>query len=325
MGKIVSFIEQTLFRNPLSYFSVIAATQKQPPLHVYQEVITLLRYLTQEYHPKYGFGTVCCNVYDTAWVSMVAKGTNGQKVWVFPECFQAILETQYSDGGWEPEGGDFDRIAGTLASILALKIHLNKETDNQKKQDINKRIFMATEFLNKHLPQLRAAAATEVPIGAELWFPKMLELLEREGISLESTSVLAWLLPIREKKLAKFPIEALYRPVLTSAAHSLEAFVDIADFGKLHHLKSFGSMLASPSSTAAYLIYSPTWDEDAESYLRHVISFGSGCRSGRVPATFPTHIFELAWVCFPFSFLWSMYNGNLSISKGFYQYFSEWS
>ncbi|KAL8784071.1 MAG: hypothetical protein Q9213_004198 [Squamulea squamosa] len=54
-------------------------------------------------------------------------------------------------------------------------------------------------------------------------------------------------------------------------------------------------MFASPSSTAAYLIRSSQWDEDAERYLKWAIETGSGKRNGSVPNVFPSTNFEIIW------------------------------
>lgn len=54
--------------------------------------------------------------------------------------------------------------------------------------------------------------------------------------------------------------------------------------------------MASPASTAAYLIHASTWDEEAERYVRKVIVEGQGNGVGGVPSVFPTTIFEMTWV-----------------------------
>lgn len=55
-------------------------------------------------------------------------------------------------------------------------------------------------------------------------------------------------------------------------------------------------MMASPSSTAAYLMYTSEWDNEAEDYLRHVIKDGPGRGTGAVPSAFPSTYFEYSWV-----------------------------
>ncbi|KAM4055508.1 ent-kaur-16-ene synthase [Hirsutella rhossiliensis] len=55
-------------------------------------------------------------------------------------------------------------------------------------------------------------------------------------------------------------------------------------------------MMASPSSTAAYLINASRWNEEAEAYLRHVVKAGTGHGDGGIPGTFPTTYFEYSWI-----------------------------
>ncbi|KAF9894881.1 hypothetical protein FE257_004502 [Aspergillus nanangensis] len=281
-----------------------AQKQSEAGCNPQQEAIALLEYLAQDHHPEHGFGAVSSSVYDTAWVSMIEKaGADGEKFWLFKECYDFLLNAQCEDGGWAANAVLFDRTAHTLAGLLAVKKHLDREEDPQNCQNWRERISKAIEFLNQALPHLPAAAVTELTIGAELWLPKMLELLEKEDIHLDSASVLLWILPCRDKKLSRFPIETLYQPVVTSVSHSLEALIGYADLNRVSQLKSCGSMMGSPSSTAAYLIHSSTWDDDAEAYLHRAIHSSSACRDGGVPSTYPTTVFERAWI--PVNFLMS--------------------
>ncbi|KAH8892550.1 hypothetical protein GQ53DRAFT_746074 [Thozetella sp. PMI_491] len=55
-------------------------------------------------------------------------------------------------------------------------------------------------------------------------------------------------------------------------------------------------MMASPSSTAAYLMHVTDWDDEVETYLKHVIQYGVGSNSGAVPSAFPSMFFEYTWV-----------------------------
>ncbi|KAF9894241.1 hypothetical protein FE257_007743 [Aspergillus nanangensis] len=88
----------------------------------------------------------------------------------------------------------------------------------------------------------------------------------------------------------------LHRSFPGSAAYSLEAFIGDVDFVQFQPQLSVGGMLGSPSSTAAYLIHSSDWDGAAEAYLHRVLSCGSGRGAGSAPGTYPTTVFELAWV-----------------------------
>ncbi|KAL8679406.1 MAG: hypothetical protein Q9186_004317 [Xanthomendoza sp. 1 TL-2023] len=55
-------------------------------------------------------------------------------------------------------------------------------------------------------------------------------------------------------------------------------------------------MMASPASTAAYLMNVTVWDVEAERYLRDTVQHCHGQGSGGVPSAFLTPIVEIAWV-----------------------------
>jgi hypothetical protein len=61
------------------------------------------------------------------------------------------------------------------------------------------------------------------------------------------------------------------------------------------HLRD-GSMMGSPSSTAAYLMNVSQWDDAAERYLRDAIENGNRLYEGMVTNVFPISTFEFAWV-----------------------------
>ncbi|KAF7904155.1 hypothetical protein EAF00_001489 [Botryotinia globosa] len=72
--------------------------------------------------------------------------------------------------------------------------------------------------------------------------------------------------------MAKFHPEVLYRPTKTTLLHSLEAFIGKIDFDRIVHHKIHGHFMASPSSTAAYLMNCSVWDQETEVYLRSAIT-----------------------------------------------------
>jgi hypothetical protein len=88
----------------------------------------------------------------------------------------------------------------------------------------------------------------------------------------------------------------LYRKSPTNLVHSLEAFVGTIDYNRVHHQVNDGSRMASPSSTAGYLIYVPSWDDAAEDYLHTVQNQCPEYNSGGFPSAFPTSIFAVFWV-----------------------------
>ncbi|ORY10760.1 hypothetical protein BCR34DRAFT_654185 [Clohesyomyces aquaticus] len=107
-------------------------------------------------------------------------------------------------------------------------------------------------------------------VGLEVLVPNLLRLLEIQGVKFDFPARKA-LMALNEVKWTKLG-PALTSPTPTTLIHTLEAFFGTLDFDKVkHHKIPNGSMLASPSSTVAYLMNSSTWDEEAEAYLRAVL------------------------------------------------------
>ncbi|PWY71149.1 hypothetical protein BO83DRAFT_427767 [Aspergillus eucalypticola CBS 122712] len=268
-------------------------SEQRVQVSYHQEATTLLQYLGQDHHPDHGFGAVSASIYDTAWVSMVKKPVIGREMaWAFIECFKFLSEAHCEDGGWDANAVLFDCIACTLAGLLALKKHLTEEKDHTSRQALDEKISRATHFLRQALPKLPAAVAYELPIGAELWLPKMLELIEEKRIHLDNAAVLAWILLAQDRRISRFPIESLHEKGFTSVAHSLEGLIGYADFNRVSMLKTCGSMMGSPFATAAYLIYSEKWDADAEAYIRRALNSPCAGQNGGVPSTYQTTVFE---------------------------------
>ncbi|KAL8799889.1 MAG: hypothetical protein Q9182_005546 [Xanthomendoza sp. 2 TL-2023] len=97
---------------------------------------------------------------------------------------------------------------------------------------------------------------------------------------------------MRDSKMTRFHPSIIYSATQTTLLHSLEALIGLIDFDRINHHKINGSMMASPSSTAAYLIYATAWDSDSEDYLRHVLSASEGAGEGGVPSALH---FEIIW------------------------------
>ena len=231
--------------------------------------------------------------YDTAWVAMTEKkGEDGKLRPLFPEAYEYLKQTQSDDGSWAAETSDADGIVNTLAALLALK--RQERQFEEMRADNERRCRAAEDSLRRMLGQWDLDAADRV--GLEILVPNMLRLLETEGISFDFPSRKP-LMALNEAKLARLgPI--LTSPVQTTLIHTLEAFVGTLDFDKVkHHKMPNGSMLASPSSTAAYLMNSSVWDNDAEAYLRTVFDQKSAIgHKGGFPSAFPSTLFEVSWV-----------------------------
>ncbi|KAI1500522.1 terpene synthase family protein [Biscogniauxia marginata] len=248
-----------------------------------------------ECHDKtYGFGSMSASVYDTAWVSLVSKSDDNGRCWLFPQCFHYICMTQLDDGSWGPKVSQVDGILNTAASLLALQVHVKDPLQIQdiSHQELEKRIAVASEALQTQLSEWNVATSTHV--GFEIIVPAMLGLLEREGISFSFPGK-DKLRKLNSIKMSRFKPELLYSQYKTTMIHSLESFAGKIDFDRVSHHKVHGAMMASPSATAAYLINSSQWDEEAESYLRHLAEKDSEIIGG-VPSAYPSTYFEYTWL-----------------------------
>ncbi|KAK2763882.1 hypothetical protein FQN54_009500 [Arachnomyces sp. PD_36] len=254
----------------------------------------LFESFANSYHPTYGLGTMSSNIYDTAWVSMVRKPTDGQHVWAFPAAFDALLQHQTPDGSWGGTVSELDSIASTLAGLLALHKHAAHSVEAEA-HDIQARILKAKQFLNTALKSLDHLLATcTLPVSLELRLPALLDLLEAEGHTFDYDRT--YLTNLQSRKLSKINLDAVFNGPQSSLLHSVEVLIGKIDFQRLAQHKVLGSILASPSATAAYLMYNPVWDEEAEAYLQCAISNGAGLGSGLVAAGYPTTVFEWSWV-----------------------------
>ena len=232
------------------------------------------------------------SVYDTAWLAMICKGDT----WLFPECFEYLLETQGSDGSWPAYASETDGIVNTMAAVVALKKHEATPGLNciPPCDDVTSRVSKAEKCLRAKLQDWDVSGT--VHVGFEVLVPTLLELLEKDCDRFEFPGRCA-LMVLNESKLSRLRPEALYGERRTTLLHSLEAFVGRINFDQVsHHLSENGSMMASPSATAAYLMNCSHWDESAERYLLDVVALGTGRGNGGVPDVFPSSVFEIAWV-----------------------------
>lgn len=239
-------------------------------------------------------GSATVAVYDTAWVSMVSKVEGDQETWLFPECFQYLLGSQLPNGGWECYSSRDDGLLNTLAALLAMKTHTKAcgLMIHANLPDIEPRILSARTYIQESLHHWNIDESMQV--GFEILVPALLSMLQKEDIHFEFPGQQK-LDAMNARKLLNLSPEMLYNTPAT-LLHSLEAFIGRVDFDRVGCYKTLGSLMASPASTAAFLMHSSVWDIDAESYLRNVIHNGSGKGNGGVPCVFPMPIFEITWV-----------------------------
>lgn len=283
----------------------------------------LLATLIHKHDSHYGLGTMTCSVYDTAWVSIVTKTVAGIPQYAFPSSFIAVLEAQLPDGSWDGHfkhqdskltydmnstsvtGSAFlaDRILSTMAALYALNLHaslpLQISPNRLPQPNLEIRILSAATCLKRMLTLWRVDTCKAV--GFEILCPTLLGLLASQGHIFDFPAK-STLLKIRSAKLARVSLKDIYEHAPSALIHSLEAFhdrhPDEFDVTKVRHHMIGGSMMASPAATASYLIKAPSWDDEAEAYLRMVIECGEGMGTGAVPSAYPSTNFELLWVSF---------------------------
>jgi hypothetical protein len=238
---------------------------------------------------------------------MVPNRSGEGNPWLFPESFTYILEQQGPDGGWDALGQSSreakysdsiwvpDCIIHSLPGLLALCRHLRLATSkggDKVPDDTLSRIFRAKIFLDSKLNIWDLDRTGH--FGFDLLVPVLLQLLEDEGLTFNFPAK-AELLQ-RYEAASNVDLRWLYNGPCRVPLFCLEAFIGKLDFSRLGHLVTKAGVTASPASTAAYLIYSPTWSDQGETYLRHVLNHGQARENGAVGGVFPLELFEPSWV-----------------------------
>ncbi|KAI0850465.1 Ent-kaurene synthase [Daldinia vernicosa] len=245
--------------------------------------------------PYHGSSSMTMSIYDTAWVAMVIKTENqGNETvsrWVYPQCFQQLLKSQTSEGSFGKNSVEVDGILNTMAAVLALqKLGANPMVLGAiTVSDLAARISRGCAYLQEKLQTWDVCSTCHV--GFEILVPTLLDLLAKEGMDFKFPGF-GPLMDMNARKLSKFSEGSLYSPHQTTLLHSLEGFIGKINFDRMSHHLRHGAMMASPSSTAAYLMNASKWSEDAEAYLRFVVD----ASNGGVPSAFPITIFEITWV-----------------------------
>lgn len=244
--------------------------------------------------PRKDFGFMSVAIYDTAWLSMISKPSASGPFWLYPQCFEFIMNKQSPDGGWESYASPIDGVLNTAASLLALKMHEERplQIPTPSSDQVARSIALGSTSLQTQLQRWDVSAT--VHVGFEYLVPNLLTLLADKGINFDFPGR-ASLMELRDTKMAKFDPRYLYSEHKLTALHSLEAFFGKIDFNKVQHHKHAGSFMASPSSTAAYLMSIDQWDDEAEAYLDSVLKSGAGQGSGGAPSAFPSTYFEATW------------------------------
>ncbi|TRX93456.1 hypothetical protein FHL15_005731 [Xylaria flabelliformis] len=255
-----------------------------------EQAQSLVERLASQCSDANDFGSMSSSIYDTAWLAMVQKMNSEEVEWRFPECFEYIMKHQLPSGGWESYATPVDGVLNTAAALLALRKHMRTCPENI---DWLERSIKAENALGKMIDSLDVETADQV--GFEILIVQHIELLQAEGVSLETRN-LEKLRKIRQEKLARLSPKSVHN-ALSTLYHSLEALIGHIDFDQVSRWREpNGSMMGSPSSTASYLMYATSWDETAETYLKNVLEHGYGKGNGSVPSAWPSSLFETSWI-----------------------------
>ncbi|KAI1114203.1 Ent-kaurene synthase [Nemania sp. NC0429] len=223
------------------------------------------------------------SVYDTAWLAMVQHPKTSH--WLFPDCFNFILDNPPLGGDWDAHTSRLDRILGTAASLLAVQKHL-------KTQPLDQNLISRSHEVKKALVTM--LESWEFFGSDQLLVSAHVLMLRDEGVDLKFRG-LDRLQEIYQEGISQLPAETAYKGV-SALYHSPAALTGHIDFDKVAcSQEENGSIMCSPSYTAVYLMYSPRWDDKAEEYLRNVLK---NCPDlgGGVPSAWPTTVFEASRV-----------------------------
>ena len=273
--------------------------EKQPytPNNAHHEVRRLFRDLLGTCGGEHEMGQMSCTIYDTAWVAMIVKDTPQGPTWLFPQSFRYLLERQLETGGWERYSCQIDELLNTAAGLLCLLKHRNHPhcQPSLNPLDLEARIAKATAFLRSKLCEWDVSKTDHAAF--EILIPALLEYLETEGLQFKFAGRAA-LFQVRETKLKKLDLRWLYdTPDLApTILYSLEGLIGIVNFDRLAHRKVGGSMMLSPSSTAAALMHTAKWDLESEAYLRRAFAHGAGNGKGGFASAYPSTYYEISWV-----------------------------
>ncbi|KAL8687225.1 MAG: hypothetical protein Q9218_006544 [Villophora microphyllina] len=277
----------------------------------------LLAELLDGYDRRYGLGTMTCSVYDTAWVANVVKTVVGVPQYLFPSAFRFVLDAQLPDGSWNAhydteDANEYvlsptktaqnlsDSILSTMAALHTLNVHLASPYQIRPEQlpapPLCNRISRAASRLRSMLDTWRISDCNAV--GFEVLVPALLSTLDTQGFNFDFPDR-ARLLQIRAVKVDRVQPLLERKKVPMALLHSFEALHDWSteafDAKNMKHHLINGSLMASPAATASYLMRSPTWNDEAEAYLRLVTERGEGRGKGGVPSAWPSTNFEILW------------------------------
>jgi len=272
-----------------------------------QAVDQLVRELAAEYAETSAVGSMSCSLYDSSWVACVTTNEHGDERYRYPVCFSHITSSQTTEGSWSSNPaqihpGQVDAILSSLAAIFALQtlaakpLQLNHLVTEHR---VVERVEKGIQAVRQLLLSWDVSSCREV--GFEVLVPAMLSLVEKQRDSNLEFPARERLLQLRQAKLSKISPKLLYSHAPKSLLHSMEAFYQDPefDFNRVRHHLVNGSLMASPSATAAFVMRVDSPDQESLDYLDKVYESAAGKASGGIPSAYPSTHFEISWVILP--------------------------
>ncbi|NOK63857.1 MAG: hypothetical protein GFH27_549357n24 [Chloroflexi bacterium AL-W] len=217
---------------------------------------------------KWQMPTVDPVVYDTAIVGCLNNSDNTPS---FPHIFDWLVTQQDSDGTWGSRYWHaYDRLVNTLAAIRCLyQAQIASDT---------------IERAVTQIPNLLARLKDDdhETVAFELIAPALLDWCYHRGLPVP----LDTLPDERHRRIQRLKSRTLHTSIF-----SLESLDDIP-LETAHWVSTYGSMFASPSAAAGYLMQDPD-----HLVLRKHLTWLASLNKGGIPAVHPLHTFNAAWQC----------------------------
>lgn len=214
------------------------------------------------------------SAYDTGWIGRLHDILPDQA----PLALAWLRDNQLPDGSWG--NADFfhywDRLICTISAVISLCQSGETRWSQQK----------AILFLERHLPLIKLSPLGAT-VGGELLLPALLH--EAESMGLIKNGYTQDAIKQRQSRLNRWAMQRINRH--TTMSHSLELLgpdVHMIDMDDV--LEPDGSVAASPSATAYFLLNTPNqrYLEQGRTYLQRIVT------EGTAPNVTPD-IFQVAW------------------------------
>lgn len=229
-------------------------------------------------------GLMSPSIYDTAQALRYSPPRHGLE-----QTIEWLLAQQREDGGWGNPSAPRTRDIPTIASLLALNLYDDVvPTDHALQQGV--------AFLNKQVPYWDGPLSDDLPVGAELILPRLLEEADRQGLQIP-TAQYGDLLALGHRKRSQ--IARLNPGAGTPAAFSWEAWGADPDPDLLDESGGVGH---NPAATAYWLSRArqrPDLAPEialAQSYLEKAAKATRADVPGVMPTAWPIDRYEQAFV-----------------------------